>query len=131
MSRESAILSVAELERLLRDRKSKLNDLVRRRTKLQRELEQIERQILELEGKSDSSVIRAAKRPRNEKTLAEVVNEVLNRNKSGLTLSALAERVFATGYRSSSTNFNNVLYQCLYNAEEIVHDPETGKYSLK
>jgi hypothetical protein len=37
----------------------------------------------------------------------------------------------ATGYKSGSSNFKNVLYQTLYNDSKIVHDRKTGNYRLK
>jgi len=63
--------------------------------------------------------------------LVQVVTEILGKNKAGFSLAKLSEKVLATGYKSSSHDFKNVLYQCLYNTTSIVHDAESGTYRLK
>jgi hypothetical protein len=69
-------------------------------------------------------------RAKNERSLKEVVTELLGKNKQGLTLHDLAEKVLATGYKTTSTNFKNTLYQTLYHHDGIRLDKETGLYSL-
>lgn len=133
MARNSRDLSVAELERLLDRRKSKLSNLNKKRDSLQKQLTNVETQIVALEGKPTDGRKRgrrSRKRPKNEKPLQEVVSDVLRRTKRGYTLSDLSEKVLEAGYKSNSTDFKNVLYQCIYKAEEIVHDEETGRYRL-
>ena len=65
------------------------------------------------------------------KSCCAVVLEILGKNKKGFTLADLAVKVNESGYRSTSRNFRNVLYQCLYNTEGITHDDATGCYRLE
>jgi hypothetical protein len=133
MVRGAVDLSVASLERLLNKRKSTLEALESRREKLQKDLVKVEQKISSLEGRRGAAATgsRRRKRPKNSKSLASVVTEVLARSKNGLPLSELSEKVLATGYKSGSSNFKNVLYQCLYNTPSFVHEAETGNYKLK
>ncbi len=133
MANGSRDLSVAALERMLQKRKSILETLASRREKLQRDLEKVESRISSLEGRRGgiSTLTRRRKRPKNEKSLSKVVTEILSRSKTGYTLSKLTEKVLATGYKSGSSDFKNVLYQCLYNSPRIEHERETGNYKLK
>ncbi|MGE3314371.1 MAG: hypothetical protein AB7O26_04585, partial [Planctomycetaceae bacterium] len=123
----------ADLEKLLNKRRSVLDALTSRRDKLQKDLEKVERRIVSLEGRSGAagSLKARRKRPKNSQSLAAVVEEVLSRSKNGLPLAELSEKVLATGYKSGSSNFKNVLYQCLYNSPNFVHDSESGNYKLK
>ncbi len=57
--------------------------------------------------------------------------EILGRTKKGLTLAELGQKVLDAGYKSSSSNFRNVLYQCVYNTKDVYHDESTGTYKLK
>lgn len=130
MSKVASDMSVAQLEKLLHARKSQLDSLTKQRERLQKELDRVEKKINSIEG---SSVMRRrpSRRPRNEKSLHSLVTELLTKNKKGYSLSALSEKVLESGYKTNSTNFKNVLYQCLYNADEIEHDPASGNYRLK
>ena len=134
MPNASKELSVAVLERLLTKRRSLLDTLTRRRDQLRKNLEKIEQRIASLAGRNGGGpgkVTRRRKRPKNAKPLHQVVTEILSKSKSGIPLAKLSEKVFATGYKSGSSNFKNVLYQCLYNAPKIVHDGKSGNFRLK
>lgn len=124
--------SVAELEKILDDRKAQLQQLGKRREELQAELEKLNNEILALmgEGGRMPRSTRRRRRPENEKSLRAVVLDVLGKNKKGVTLADLSEKILATGYKSNSRNFRNVLYQCLYNAPDIWHVPDTKRYVL-
>ena len=128
-------LTVAQLERLLESKRSRMNSLLKRREKLQKALAIIEGRISVIGGvKRDSSskVRKVRKRPKNEKSLYEVVIAVLGQNKKGLTLPDLSKKVLDTGYKTNSAKFDNTVYQCLYNNQnKIMHDPETRAYRLK
>lgn len=58
------------------------------------------------------------KRPKNDKPLPAVLAEVLD-GKSGMQLDDIHDAVVATGYKTSSKNFKNVIYQNLYNKDEF------------
>ncbi len=126
--------SVSELERMLKARKTELESLIKKREKILKELSVIEKRIKALEGRKQSTGPKqrrkSRKRPKNAKSLRSTVTEVLSRNKKGFALDPLSKRVLATGYKSNSGNFKNVLYQCLYNHEEFVHDEKTGLYRV-
>jgi hypothetical protein len=133
MSRTQAGFSVADLERILEDRKTQLQDLAKRRDQAQKELDKLDAEIQDLVGPG-GNVGRFRKRRRrvkNEMSLRAVVLEILGKNKKGFTLADLAEKVSETGYKSASRNFRNVLYQCLYNTDGIVHDDSTGCYRIE
>ena len=126
--------SVSDLERMLKSRKSELDSLIKKREKKQKELSVIEKRIKVLEGRKQAAGPKrrrkSRKRAKNAHSLRSTVTEVLSKNKNGIALDPLSKRILATGYKSNSGNFKNVLYQCLYNNTEFVHDKKTGLYSV-
>lgn len=133
MSRAPGGLSVADLEKILDERKNQLQELAKRRDLAQKELDKLDAEIQELVGVGGSlgKFRRRRRRVKNEMSLRAVVLEILSKNKKGFTLADMAGKVTETGYKSSSRNFRNVLYQCLYNTEGIAHDDATGCYRLE
>lgn len=133
MAKAVAEMSLAELERALESKRSKVDELLQRREKLQKELEALDEKIRSLAGggKIEGSVRRRRRRAKNEKSLKEHVVECLSRNKKGLALPDLHDKVLEAGYKTHSRNFRNVLYQCLYNLPEVKHDPSTGRYVMQ
>ena len=136
MVRNSKDLSVADLQKMLNDRQSQLTSLEKRRKRLQKELDVVERRIDELEGRGGRATggrrrtRNGVKRPQNEKSLHAYVKELLGKKRQGLSLEDLANEVLGAGYKTHSTNFKNVLYQCVYNSKEVKHDEKTGTYKL-
>ena len=132
MSRASTGFSVADLERILDERKTQLQDLAKKRDQAQKELDKLDAEIQDLVGVGGSigKIRRRRRRVKNETSLRAVVLEILGKSKKGFSLADLAGKVAETGYKSNSRNFRNVLYQCLYNTESIVHDEATGCYRL-
>ena len=141
---KSSNLSLAELESLLKEQKSRLDSLKKKQAQLEKELGGVNSEIAALEGKSSKRGKRGRpsgstskkktvrrRRAKNAKPLKEYVNDVLSANKKGLTLQQVMDKVQAAGYKSKSKNFKNVLYQCLYHTEEFVLDPKKGTYTLK
>jgi hypothetical protein len=129
-------LSVAQLERLLHQSKTRLVKLTRERKKLAAKLANVDRQIERLtghaaNGEAPKRAGRRGMRPKNAKSLPAVVHDLLSRAKNGYTLDALADKVKAAGYKSNSANFKNVIYQTLYKEKAIVRDEESGAYKLK
>lgn len=132
MAKVSNQMSVAELERLLENRKTQLNRLTKERDKLQKDLQRVEEKISSLEGgRGMGRRVGGTVRPKNKKSLHEVVTEILGRSKKGFPLGKLHDKVLESGYKTNSNNFKNVLYQCLYNSDDIQHDNKTGNYYLK
>lgn len=135
MVRNSKDLSVADLQKLLNDRQSQLTSLEKRRKRLQKELDVVERRIDELEGRGGTpgrrrTTRRGVKRPNNVQSLHAYVKETLGKNRAGLSLEDLANSVLGAGYKTNSSNFKNVLYQCVYNSKEVKHDDKSGTYKL-
>lgn len=129
-----ANISVAELERILLSRKQQLDELQQRRASLVAELGRVDEELAQIQGARKSTVTPGATRapkPVNAKSLREYVVEILGRSKRGMSLSHLSEKVLAAGYHTESSNFRNVLYQCLYNTKDVYHDEESGTYRLK
>ena len=126
--------TVAQLEKILSKRKTKLEGLVQQGKRLQKKLSQLEKRILEIGGvvREGRKARRPRRRPKNAKTLIEAVGETLAQHKKGLSLRDLANNLLESGYKTFSANFHNTLYQCLYhNTDKLVHDAKTHTYSLK
>jgi hypothetical protein len=129
-------LSVVDLEKLLHGKKSELEQLLKKREQLEKQLSDVVEKIRSVEGRKNGGEPgalgrRLPYRLQNEKTLKQVVTELLTENPKGLGLDDLSKKVLATGYRTTSTNFKNTLYQCLYNHERINLDKKNGLYLLK
>ncbi len=127
-------LTVAQLEKILLRKKSALEKLMRQRSQLRKKLAQVERRIVEIGGvEGERGKPRPLRRrPKNPKTLLLTVTALLAQHKKGLTLRDLANRLLDSGYKTSSTNFQNTLYQCLYhNSDKIAHDAKNHTYRIK
>jgi len=126
MVRPAVDLTVAELEKMLNARRNTLRDLNSRRAKIQKELAKVDDEIRALNGTERSGG--RGRRSKNKLSLRETVLELLQKNKKGHTLADLSQIILDAGYKTASTNFRNVLYQCLYNTNGIYHDEESGTY---
>ena len=131
------MVTAVDLERMLDEKKQQIVGLAKRREEVQKELDAIDLEIQELigDGRGLGSLSRSGKRRRrrriqNERSLRVVVLEILGKTKAGLTLANLAEKVEASGYKSTSRNFRNVLYQCVYNTSGIEFDSDRSCYRL-
>lgn len=136
MIKSTKDLTLLDLEKLLNGKKNELEQLLRKREQLERQLTDVVERIRAIEGKRNGTDLggngrRISFRLQNDRTLKEVVTELLTENAKGLGLDDLSKRVLATGYKTTSTNFKNTLYQCLYNHERIVLDKKNGLYQLK
>lgn len=128
MARVATDLTVAELERILSTRRNALRDLNKRRAKIQKELKKVDDEIKLLTGAGPG---RRGRRNQNKLSLRETVLELLQKSKKGYALADLSQTILNSGYKTASTNFRNVLYQCLYNTNGIYHDEEAGTYRYK
>jgi hypothetical protein len=129
-------LSVAQLEKLLNQSKDRLGKLLKKRKQLASQLAKVDKQIERLTGHAANGEApkrggKRGKRPKNAKNLPATIREVLSRTKSGYSLSALADKVKASGYKSHAANFKNVIYQTLYKEKDFVRDETSGTYKLK
>ncbi len=121
-------MTLSELEQALGARQRSLDGLLRKRAKLVKDLEDTDAKIKEIGGTSARNL---NPRPRNAKSLGVVVTELLTKRKSGYTLHDLAEKVLSSGYKTASSDFKNVLYQCLYNSDTFQYDEKSGTHKLK
>lgn len=127
-------MTVVQIERMLERKRAKLDDLLKRREKLQKQLASVEGRIGAIGGRTQSVGGRrkVRKRPKNDRPLIAVVIDVLSQHKKGLTLKDLAAKVLETGYKTYSDKFENTVYQCLYNNDsKLAHDAKTHTYRLK
>lgn len=123
--------TVAELERVLQSRRIKLQKLFRQRDRLRKELSRLEEQIVEISGVAQERKTRR-RRPKNTKTLVTAVKETLAEHTNGLSLKDLSNKILLSGYKTSSANFQNTLYQTLYhNSDTFLHDTKAHLYRLK
>ncbi len=127
-------LTVDQLERMLNQKRRELNRLTRRRTTAQRRLDAIDDQIRRLGGSGialRASVGRGAgRRARNDKPLVEVIHDVLQKTGKPLRVSAIADAVSSTGYRSNSANFRGIVNQMLIKDSRFTSQSR-GFYQLK
>lgn len=119
-------MSLAEIRNHLASREGEAKRILQRIEKKKEEITELELQYSQLMGQNGT----VTARPKNEKSLNIHIHETLKKHKKGLTLGEIAEVVQAAGYQSNAANFKNVLYQNLYNNDNIERDENTGKYSL-
>ena len=140
--RKGSDLSVAQLERLLTDKKGELATLGQKKSNLQAQLASVDKQLDSLQGANAPAAApaparrkkkrgRRGKRPKNTQTLPEVVAGILGKTPKGLSLKDLVAAVLKSGYKTKAKNFSNVVYQCVYNAKTIYHDKKSGTHRLK
>ena len=130
MAKTTTVMSVAELEQILENRKVKAIDLGKRREELQKQLDDLDRQILEVMG-DNRTIRRRRRRLKNEMSLRSHVVELLGKSKKGFSMADLTSKIMDSGYKTSSRNFRNVLYQCLYNTDGVTFDQSSGCYKMK
>jgi hypothetical protein len=131
MSQGTATASIADLERLLDEKRAQVQVLLEKREQTRKLLDQLDAEM-QMAANFDGPVSRRGQRRiKNESSLRTVVTEILGKHKKGLPLGDLVDKVAESGYRSASRNFRNVVYQCVYHTEGIVHDEATGNYRLQ
>ena len=125
-------MSVSELEKVLAFKREKLDDLMSERDQVLKELDRIDGKIRDLGGKVSARKSQGRRGPKakNEKPLWGYVEDLLGRSKRGMTIEELEKKILASGYNTKSNNFRNVIYQCLYHAEQVTHDSSTGRYII-
>ena len=133
-------LTVEELEQIIEDRRSNLGPLMEQREKLAAELDELDAKIASLKGGKTSKGSKVAKKRKptrrgrraGQPSLKSLVLEMLEKNKKGLKLDDIVERVLATGYKTGAANFKANVYQAMYNLkDEVDYDSEGKVYRLK
>jgi sugar-specific transcriptional regulator TrmB len=125
-------LSITELETILEDRRKELHRLHKERNQIQKRLEEIDAQIRELEGgpEEGQEIPHAAGRAQNEKSLIEMMEEVLTAAAAPMRVADVTQKVIAAGYKTSSANFRGIVNQALIKDKRFVCTAR-GWYNLK
>ena len=128
----TASFNIAQLERILHDRRSDLNRLERQRSELQRKLDGVERQIVRVQGGLRGLRGRRGGgiRARNEQSLVATIESVMRGGKP-MRVGEIVEAVEAGGYRSNSDNFRAIVNQTLIKERKRFGQVERGLYQLK
>ena len=129
----TAAFNIAQLERILQERRSELNRLERQRSELQRKLDGLDRQITKLNGslRGRRGGGGGGTRARNEHSLVEVIETVMRGNGKPMRVGDIVEAVQAGGYRSNSANFRGIVNQTLIKERKRFSAAERGLYQLK
>jgi septal ring factor EnvC (AmiA/AmiB activator) len=127
--------NIAQLERILDDRRSELGKLERQRSELQRKLDGLDRQIGKLNGGIRGVRGRMASggggRARNERSLIETIEEVMRSNGKPMRVGEILDAVSSSGYRSNSANFRGIINQTLIKERKRFNQADRGLYELK
>ncbi len=142
--RKGSDLSVAQLERLLSDKKGELANLGQKKANLQAQLASVDKELDSLKGANAPAPAaapaparrkkkrgRRGKLPKNAQSLGAVVTGILGKTPKGLSLKDLVAAVLDSGYKTKAKNFSNVVYQCVYNTKTIYRDDKSGTHRLK
>jgi hypothetical protein len=123
--RKTDTYSIAELKALIGERQKRMIELKREHTKVSRRLAQIEVELGNLGGDGGRRGIR----PRNEKNLVDVMEDVMKDGKP-MRVGDITDAVHNAGYRSSSANFRGIVNQTLIKDKRFVA-AERGLYQLR
>jgi len=126
MPRGRRTFTISEAEGLLKSLRSKKQDLMRRRAKLQKELSEIDETVAKIDGAGGGML----SRPRNAKPLAQVAQEVLKDLGKPMRVADIADAALKAGYKSSSASFRAIVNQLLIKDKQFV-STERGFYGLK
>ncbi|HZN68121.1 MAG TPA: hypothetical protein VFB66_22740 [Tepidisphaeraceae bacterium] len=134
----AAAFNIAQLERLLQDRKTELTRLERQRQSLARKLDGIDRQIVKLGGSlrggRRGNALRLGGlgiRARNDVSLVEAIETALRENGKPMKVGDIVAAVESKGYRSNSANFRGIVNQTLIKERKRFANPERATYALK
>jgi len=129
-------LSLTDLEKVIRARRTQLGRLEKRRATLLRRVDALDAQISAMggsgagRGRRGRLGTRGAARPQNEQSLPEAIHDVLAKAKAPVRVGDVADRVRAGGYRSSSANFRSIVNQALIKDARFA-SAGRGLYQLK
>jgi hypothetical protein len=121
-------LSVAELKALISDKRGRLAQLRKERNKLIKKLAVVERQMERAGGEVTGKRVGGI-RPRNDKSLVSVIEEVLAKGKQ-MRVPDIAKAVLDTGYKTSSPKFSAIVNQALIKDKRF-HAVDRGIYATK
>ena len=128
-TRSTVELSLAQLERLMRSRRTEVTRLTRERDKLQKKLATLNDRIAQISGGTIPGASAGA-RARNSTPLQDVIHGVLAKAGAAMSVGDIMEKVRAGGYRSNSSNFRGIVNQTLIKDKRFASTGR-GMYQLK
>jgi hypothetical protein len=133
--RSNGALTIAQLERLLENRRREAAELQRERNKLLQRLDALDRRLGSLagsggRGRNGSSGGGRGGRARNPKSLVASMETVLERAGKPMSVGDIVEAVQSGGYRSNSANFRGIVNQTLIKEKRFT-SAGRGIYQLK
>ena len=124
-------LSIAQLEQVLRARKTQLQKLAKQRTKIARELTKLDARITMLGGVGGGGRMGGGgSRAHNEKSLVEMIEGVLSKTGKPMGVGDIVDAVQKGGYKSNSANFRGIVNQTLIKEKQFT-SAGRGVYQLK
>jgi hypothetical protein len=136
-TRSTVDLSLAQLERLVRTRRTEMTRLTRQRDKLQKRLDDLNGRISEIAGgpgfaggMGGRSAGGGGGRARNDVSLQDAIHQVLSKASAPMAVGDIMEKVRAAGYRSNSANFRGIVNQTLIKDKRFT-SAARGVYQLK
>jgi hypothetical protein len=121
-------LSIAQLEQILRQRRSEQQRLEKKRSKVQRQLDRLDAEIAALDGGAGGRG--GTGRVRNEKSLNEMIATVLGKSAKPMAVGDIEAAVRSAGYRSNSDQFRSIVNQALIKDKRF-GAASRGMYQLK
>jgi hypothetical protein len=131
--RANGALTIAQLERMLDNRRREMTDLQRERSKLMQRLDALDRRLGALAGSGArfrNGGGGGGGRGRNSQSLVASMEAVLARSGKPMTVGDIMEAVRAGGYRSNSANFRGIVNQTLIKEKRFA-SAGRGIYQLK
>jgi hypothetical protein len=133
--RSNGTLTIAQLERMLDNRRREAAELQRERSKLMQRLDALDRKLGALAGagarfRNGAGGGGGGGRSRNPKSLVATMEAVLSRSGKPMSVGDIMEAVRAEGYRSSSANFRGIINQTLIKEKRFT-SAGRGIYQLK
>jgi hypothetical protein len=122
---KKVVWSIGDLERMLDERRSSLQKLAKQRTKVQKKLAVIDREISRLGGSGGGG----GGRVKNSMSLVATLGAVL-KGKDSMQVGDIVDAVKSHGYRSNSANFRGIVNQTLIKESQFA-SAGRGLYRLK
>jgi hypothetical protein len=121
-------LTIAQLQRILEQRRDELQKLRQERTDLQKEINALDRRIDRLEGGVGGRG--GGVRMRNKTPLPTAIANVMRENGKPMRVMDIMNGVLESGYRSSSDKFRGIVNQTLIKDKNFTQ-VDRGVYQLK
>jgi|GEM_PF-1126710 len=126
-------MSIAQIEKILTDRRAEAAAIGAKRAKLEAELHALDVRLAKLGG-SNGSVARKGvgrtPRAKNARSLPNVIFEVLTKAGKAMPVADIVAATQKAGYRSNSPQFRNIVNQTLITNDRFVASSR-GIYQLK